>query len=162
MPWPHPRASNETTSSWFSLGQFCPHVSSEITVEVILCKYSRHSSAWARQFLSTPKQTTMLFCQPPHVSAPPQCIHAAACAQCRHLWGLALEALGVGYFRDHSKPSIWQEQVRLTARQLQPQAVTNTHPAILHYIIQDRIPVNTRRRTTQWRIAGWVDGCRSE
>ena len=36
-----PSASNITTSSWFSLGLVCPRVSSEITVEVILCKYSR-------------------------------------------------------------------------------------------------------------------------
>ena len=36
-----PRASNTKTSSWSSLGLICPHVSSEITVEVILCKYSR-------------------------------------------------------------------------------------------------------------------------
>ena len=36
-----PSASNSTTSSWSSLGLICPRVSSEITVEVILCKYSR-------------------------------------------------------------------------------------------------------------------------
>ena len=36
-----PRAGNKTTSSWSSLGLICPRVSSEITVEVILCKYSR-------------------------------------------------------------------------------------------------------------------------
>ena len=36
-----PSAGNTTTSSWSSLGLICPRVSSEITVEVILCKYSR-------------------------------------------------------------------------------------------------------------------------
>ena len=40
-PWPFRARATKTTSSWSSLGLICPHVSSEITVEVILCKYSR-------------------------------------------------------------------------------------------------------------------------
>jgi hypothetical protein len=53
-----PRASNITTSSWSSLGLICPRVSSEITVEVILCKYSRQPEP------TPPEDTTMLRTHP--------------------------------------------------------------------------------------------------
>ena len=36
-----PSASNTPTSSWSSLGLICPRVSSEVSVEVILCQHSR-------------------------------------------------------------------------------------------------------------------------
>ena len=53
-----PRASNIRTSSWSSLGLICPRVSSEITVEVILCKYSRQPEP------TPPEDTTMLRTHP--------------------------------------------------------------------------------------------------
>ena len=56
-----PSAGNTTTSSWSSLGLICPRVSSEITVEVILCKYSRQ---WGPRAASP----CTLLCEHPAVS----------------------------------------------------------------------------------------------
>ncbi len=91
---------------------------------------------------------------------------AHAC--CRLLWVLApyvgISAGGVWRLwawvtSDHSKPSSWLPQVRLTAGQLQLQAVTNTHPAILHY----RNPMHNLRKHDETHhamedcgVGGWL------
>ena len=80
-------------------------------------------------------------------------------ALCRHQCRRSLEALGVGYFNDHSKPSSLLPQVSLTARRLQLQAVTNTHPVILNH----RNPIHNLRKHDETHhamedcgVGGWL------